>query len=216
MGLEFVRQLSQAGHRVHAVVRDPSRALELEVLTRVAPKRVVVHKADVTSDADIEAFARALGDESVDLLVNNAGMMEHDTTLSVPMSDVLRAFEVNAVAPLRMTRALLPGLGRAGGKVVHISTKMASMSDNQSGGYYAYRMSKAALNMASRSLAVDVAKDGIISVVMHPGWVKTQMGGPGARLEIADAVGTMLETISRLEPSSSGSFLDWRGRPIAW
>lgn len=218
IGLEFVRQLSKAGHRVHAVVRDPARAPELQALAAASPRLVVVHRGEVTSDADVRAFAQSIGTESVALLINNAGVMPYENPFeSLELDDLTTAFEVNAVAPVRMTQALLPALRRAApAKVVQISTMMASMADNQMGGFYAYRMSKAALNMAVTSLAVDLKPDAISTYAMHPGWVKTDMGGPGARVEIPDAVQQMLATIEKLEPSASGSFIDLRGRTIAW
>lgn len=216
IGLELVRQLSEGGGRVHAVVRDAARAEELAALAQQRPERVVVHEAQVTEDKDVEALVRALEGETIALVINNAGTMESDRTLSIPASELARAFEVNAIAPLRVTRALAPLLDPQGSKVVHVSTRMASLADLKTGGYYGYRMSKAALNMASRTLALDLADAGVISVVMHPGWVKTDMGGAGARLEIPDAVCTMLETIGKLDRASSGTFIDWRGRPIAW
>lgn len=218
LGLELVRQLTLRGDRVHAVVRDPSRAPELQALAQGHLEQVVVHQAEVTRESDVQALARALGDEPLDLLLNNAGTMGGVHPLAeVEAADLLRTFEVNAVAPLLVTRALLPALARgAHAWAVHVSTKMASLSDNTSGGYYAYRMSKVALNMMSRSLAVDLAGQGVSSIVMHPGWVKTDMGGPNARLEVEDAARAILQTVAGLDRSASGTFIDLRGRPVAW
>lgn len=218
IGLEFVRQLSTAGRRVHAVVRDPSGAAELQSLAAASPRFVVVHRGEVTRDDDMRALAQSVGDEPVALLINNAGVLPGEKPLeSLSLDELTSAFEVNAVAPVRVTRALLPALRRAApAKVVQLSTKMASMADDAARGYYAYRMSKGALNMAVRLLAHDLRADGVSTYAMHPGYVKTDMGGPGARLEVADAVRAMLDTIEKLEPSASGGFIDYRGRGIAW
>ena len=127
----------------------------------------------------------------------------------VDLADVTRTFEVNALAPLRVTRALLPALRQGSRRlIVHLTSKMGSLADNRSGGYYAYRMSKVALNMACRSLAIDLEPDGLSSVVLHPGWVKTDMGGPHARLEVEEAVASLLATIDALGPGHSGGFFD--------
>lgn len=218
LGLELTRQLAARGDRVHAVVREPRGAPELLALAKAHPARVIVHQAEVTREADVQALAKALGDEALDLLINNAGTMGGvDPLATVDVVDVMRTFEVNAVAPLLVTRALLPSLTKsAHAWAVHISTKMASLEDNTSGGYYAYRMSKVALNMMSRSLAVDLAGQGVSSIVVHPGWVKTAMGGPNARLEIDEAASAILATLAALDRSASGTFIDLRGRPIAW
>lgn len=218
IGLEFVRQLSNAGHRVHAVVRDPARAPELEALAASSPRLIVVHRAEVTKDDDMRALAQSVESEAVGLVINNAGVLPGDKPLALlDLGDLTSAFEVNALAPVRVTRALLPALRRAApSKVVQLSTKMASMADDSVNGFYAYRMSKAALNMAVKLLANELRVDGISTCAMHPGYVKTDMGGPGARLEVADAVRQMLATIEKLEPSASGGFIDYRGRRVAW
>jgi NAD(P)-dependent dehydrogenase (short-subunit alcohol dehydrogenase family) len=107
-------------------------------------------------------------------------------------------------------------LGGRGAKVIHVTSGMGSIEDNKSGRFYAYRMSKAALNMASRSLAVDLRGDGIASAVINPGWVQTDMGGRGAPTPVADSVGGMLREIDAFSLERSGVFLDWKGRPYPW
>lgn len=218
IGLELVRQWAARGAKVLAAAREPLQATELQALAKRLPERVHVHRCDVTGEADVAAFARAYEGVPVDVLVNNAGVMGSREPLArVDLADVSKTFEANAVGPLRVTRALLPNL-RIGSRklVLHLSSKMASISDNGSGGYYAYRMSKVALNMMSKSLAVDLEPEGISSVVVHPGWVQTSMGGPHAPVSVEASAAALIELATTLDRSASGSFIDWTGRPIPW
>lgn len=205
IGLEFVRQYLARGDEVVATCRAPAEATALAALTRP-------WACDVSDDARVAAFARAHGDAPVDLLVNNAGVGGEWTSLdAMSMASALAAYSVNALGPLRVTRALLPNLLRARApRVANVSSGMGSIGDNGSGGAYAYRMSKAALNMASRSLAVDLRPQGVISVVINPGWVQTDMGGTNAPVPVAESVAAMIARFDSLTAEDSGRFLDWR------
>jgi NAD(P)-dependent dehydrogenase (short-subunit alcohol dehydrogenase family) len=150
----------------------------------------------------VRALAAALGDAAIDLVFNVAGVhggpgqsirqMADDLALG----DVAATYDVNAIGALRVSLALLSHLRRgATRKLVHVSSSMGSIADNRSGGYYAYRMSKAALNMRSRSLAADLRDEGIASVVINPGWLQTDMGGPGAPTPVADGVRAVLHEV---------------------
>jgi NAD(P)-dependent dehydrogenase (short-subunit alcohol dehydrogenase family) len=209
IGLEFVRQYLSRGDRVTAGCRDPESAAALRAL---AGERLAVHACDVSDDARVEAFARAVGDATVDLLINNAGVGGEWTSLdALSTASALHTYSVNALGPLRVTRALLPHLLRGPSRrVVHVSSGMGSIGDNTSGGAYAYRMSKAALNMASRSLAVDLRDQGVTSVVINPGWVQTDMGGAGAPVRVEDSVAAMITRFDHLTLADSGRFLDWK------
>jgi NAD(P)-dependent dehydrogenase (short-subunit alcohol dehydrogenase family) len=133
------------------------------------------------------------------------------------LGDVGDTFDVNATGALRVSVALLPNIRRGGAKkLVHITSGMGSISDNTSGGYYAYRMSKAALNMMSRSLAVDLRGEGIASYVINPGWVQTDMGGRSAPTPVEESVRGILNEIDRATLADSGEFLNWRGNRYAW
>jgi len=215
IGLELVRQLAARGDEVIAAVREPTRAAALVELGG----RVSIRTCDVASSDSIQAFALALGDAAVDLLINNAGTYggEHQRVGDLDVDDALRTYRVNALAPIELTFALLPHLRRGDArKVVHVTSGMGSISDNTSGGYYAYRMSKAALNMASKSLAIDLRGERIASAVINPGWVQTDMGGPSAPTPVGDSVAGMLAAIDGLSLDTSGGFLDWRGRAWTW
>ena len=214
IGLELVRQLLARGEVVHAAVRDPERADELAALVG----ELHIHRLDHLEPDSVQALTTALGGASIDLLVNNAGVYggSRQHLPDIDFEDAVRTFRVNALGPLRVTMALLPNLKAARGKVIHVTSGMGSIADNNSGAFYAYRMSKAALNMMSRSLAVDLRGAGVASAVINPGWVKTDMGGPGAPTPVAESVGGMLREIDAFTIENTGTFLDWKGRPYPW
>jgi len=219
IGLGLVRHLAARGDHVVAGCRDPEQAAALRDLAAQAEGRVRVERCDVADGDSVAAFAAALGDQAVDLLINNAGVYggPRQGIGGVDFDDLLRTYQVNAAGPLRVTLALLPNLRRsAGAKVVSVTSGMGSIEDNGSGGYYAYRMSKAALNMAARSLAVDLRADQIISVVINPGWVRTDMGGAGATIDVDASVTGMLREIDALTRADSGTFRNWRGGTYPW
>jgi len=216
IGLELVRQLVARGDSVEAGARDPAQANELRAL----PCRV--HPLDVCDARSVAAFAAAI-EGGVDLVINNAGFygggtqslrqMAEDLTLG----DVAHTFDINALGALRVSLALLPHVRRgAGKKLVHITSGMGSIADNTSGGFYAYRMSKAALNMMSRSLAVDLRGEKIVSLVINPGWVQTDMGGASAPTPVTDSVHAILQRIDEATLEHSGEFLNWKGNRYPW
>ncbi|NBD08427.1 MULTISPECIES: SDR family oxidoreductase [Corallococcus] len=219
MGLELARQYLARGDSVHAGVREPERAAELAALAESSGGRLRIHPCDVALDASVRAFASAVA-EPVDLLINNAGIRNRvraDGIEELDLDDAARVFQVNALGALRVTGALLPLLRRGqGARVVSVSSGLSSIGDNTSGGAYGYRMSKAALNMAARSMAHDLKGDGIISVVLSPGWVRTDMGGASAPTPVAESVAGLIGIIDRLAPGDSGSFMDFRGERIGW
>lgn len=214
LGLEFVRQLLARGEHVTAGVREmePASSQEIARLIEASAGRGKLFACDVASDASVKAFAAHLGEEPIDVLINNAGVYgKMQSLVGLDLDDVTRTFNVNALGPIRVTRALLKNvLASKTRHVVHITSGMGSISDNTSGGAYGYRMSKAALNMANRSMSIDYAAAGLIAVVMHPGWVKTDMGGKSAPLEVVDAVREMVKTIDAITPAQNGSFLNYK------
>jgi len=218
IGLEFVQQLLRRGDTVDAGVRSPEGARRLEPLTREAGNRLRIHLLDVESDASIRSFAADVCTAPVDVLINNAGVLGQWCAFTeVDYTDMVRTFAINALGPLRVTTALLPALRRSPvRKVAHVSSDMGSVASNTQGGAYAYRMSKAALNMGVRSLASDLRGEGLITVLLHPGWVQTDMGGSKAPLPVADSVRGMLRIIDGLGPEQSGRFLDYQGAEVPW
>jgi NAD(P)-dependent dehydrogenase (short-subunit alcohol dehydrogenase family) len=220
IGLELVRQLRERGDEVEACARSPQRAHELEQL---AGDRVRIHALDVTDTASVRALAESLRDAAIDIVFNVAGVYGGPSQSlrqmadDLELGDVADTFAVNAIGPLRVSVALLPHVRRGSvKKLVHITSGMGSISDNTSGGYYSYRMSKAALNMMSRSLACDLATDGIASYVINPGWVQTDMGGSAAPTPVDESVRGILREIDRATLSDSGEFLNWKGNRYAW
>ncbi|MBL9025417.1 MAG: SDR family oxidoreductase [Myxococcales bacterium] len=213
IGLELVRQLASRGDEVEAVVRDPAGAGELERLAARTPAQVRVHACDVASDSSVNALARSIGPVPVDVLINNAGVMGRMLSLEeLDLEDAMHTFDVNALGPVRVVRAMLPSLLKSEvRRVVHITSGMGSIADNTSGGAYGYRMSKAALNMANKSMSVDLASRRFTCVVINPGWVQTDMGGAGAPTPVAESVSKMLAIVDGLSPSQTGTFFDYKG-----
>ena len=212
IGLEFARKLSGRGERVVGTARRPESADEL----RETGARV--EALDVGDDASVAELARSLAGEAIDVLVLNAAIGEAGPGVDhLVAADVLRTLNVNAVGAVRMTGALLPNL-RAGRRrtIVALSSGLASIERNAEGGWIAYRMSKAALNMFMRSAASELSRDGFTCVVIDPGWVRTAMGGKDAPLTTDASVEAMLRVIDGLRPSDSGRFLDRRGRDVPW
>ncbi|MFW6198298.1 MAG: SDR family oxidoreductase, partial [Acidobacteriota bacterium] len=154
----------------------------------------------------------------LDILINNAGVGVNRRDLGeLDYDQILSHFRVNAMGPLRLTEALLPRLRQGERKlVVNMTSRMGSIDDNGSGGAYAYRGSKAALNMFNRSLAVDLGPEGIVCVVLHPGWVRTRMGGSSAPTSVEESVGGLIEVIDGLDQEDSGRFYDYTGEEIPW
>ena len=214
IGLELVRQLRARGDDVIATVRDDRSSEQLRELPGVR-----IEPCDVSSEASIAGLAARLGDAALDVVINNAGVWggERQSLARFDAVEAMRTYQTNALGPLLVSIALLPHVRRGTAKkLLHITSGMGSIGDNTSGGSYAYRMAKAALNMASRSLAHDLAHEGIASAVINPGWVQTDMGGGGAPTPVADSVRGILARLDELTLATSGSFLNWRGGTYPW
>jgi NAD(P)-dependent dehydrogenase (short-subunit alcohol dehydrogenase family) len=212
IGLEFVRQLAARGHRVLATARDPAKAPHL------APPAHAVLPLEATDDRSILALTDRLAAHPIDVLVNNAGVSSETRSIADLTSEaLLRVLHVNAAAPLVVVRAALPAL-RAGARrtIINISSQLGSIANNSGGSTYAYRASKAALNMLTVSLANELRPEGFTCVAMHPGWVRTDMGGPQAPLTPTDSVASMIAVIERLTATDSGRFLNYDGKPLPW
>ena len=208
IGLELCRQLAARGAQVLAACRSTSKELESLGVERVSG-------VDVASDAGVEALTRAVGQREITLLINNAGILASEALDALNLDSIRRQFEINALGPLRVTAALAPRL-TSGSKVAMITSRMGSIGDNGSGGYYGYRMSKAALNMAGASLAHDLKRRGIAVALLHPGMVRTRMTGTHGTVEPTDAVRGLLERIDALDLASSGGFWHMNGERLPW
>ena len=214
VGLEFAKQYAAEGWRVHGACRDPGKATALKAIKG----DVRVHPLEVTDEAQIDALAISLGNESIDILINNAGIIgPNDSFGGTDVEGWMQTLRVNALAPVRIAERLAANLERGEGKlIVNITSRMGSIADNSSGGSYAYRTSKAALNMAAKSMAIDLKRKGIKVIVFHPGWAKTDMGGRSATVPVADSVGGMRAKIASLTAADSGQFFSYTGQPIPW
>lgn len=220
IGLEFSRQYAASGWNVLACARHPESSAQLNELAAQYPGRIQIWRLDVEDHAGIAKLSGALDHASIDLLINNAGVYSDNDAKGFSHTDYdewARVFRINTMAPLRMAEAFAAQVSRSNMKsIVCLSSIMGSVSDNSSGGNYLYRSSKAALNMVVKSLAIDLKAMGVISVVFHPGWVQTDMGGPNAAITAEQSVSGMRQVIDDLRLSDSGKFLDYAGREIPW
>jgi NAD(P)-dependent dehydrogenase (short-subunit alcohol dehydrogenase family) len=210
IGLEFARQYAAAGWEVIATVRDPAQA---EMLRGLGAR---VETLDMEDFAGLAAFPARLAGSSIDLFIANAGVSGPQRIDSAEAAGQWgQVHAVNAVAPTLLAEALLPKVAAAGGKMVAITSRMGSIADS-SGGYIAYRASKAALNAAWRALALSVAGQPVTLTMFHPGWVKTDMGGPNALLSMPDSVASLRRVIESLSSAQNGAFLNYDGEPLPW
>jgi NAD(P)-dependent dehydrogenase (short-subunit alcohol dehydrogenase family) len=215
IGLELVRQYAADGWTVVATCRRPDQAAELAVIGG----DVHVYRLDVTDFAQIEQLARALDGIAVDVLINNAGVygprvVPYDFVDYAVWAEVMRT---NAMAPLKLSAVFSKHVARSQRRlIVAMTSNMGSITDNTSGGNYIYRSTKAALNAVTRSLAIDLRSKEITVVAVHPGWVRTDMGGSGAILAVDDSVRAMRDLFDRLTLRDSGRFLRYDGTELAW
>ncbi|MBV9343771.1 MAG: SDR family oxidoreductase [Gammaproteobacteria bacterium] len=219
LGLEFVRQYLAAGDQVTAACRQPGTAAALRGLSPDAADRLSVIQLDVTDPASVSRAATEHAQGELDLLINCAGVMgrHNDALGTIDYGEWLQVLNVNLLGPARMCEAFLPRLVQASHPVVvSITSGMGSLADNSSGGYIAYRTSKAALNMLMRSAAIDLKSRGVTCVLVNPGWVKTDMGGPGATLTATQSVASMRRLIAKLGPQDSGRFFNYDGLEYPW
>lgn len=216
LGLEWVNQLGGNSERIIATCRDPDSADELMALAEQYP--VEIHTMDVTSEDDIEALVDLLGDDPVDLLINNSGVMGPADSGGFSDLDGWRdTFEVNTLAPIHLSQRLASHVAESTRKLIaNITSKMGSIGDNGSGGRIIYRSSKAALNAATRSFALDHAEQGIVTLLLHPGWVQTDMGGPNGLIDTETSVRGMAGVLDRADASLNGGFFNYDGSPIPW
>jgi NAD(P)-dependent dehydrogenase (short-subunit alcohol dehydrogenase family) len=199
---------------VYALARDIDSAAELQALAGAHAGRVVPVALDVDDAGAIETLPRRLGTARVDILVNNAGVPGRTEFGSISADDLSAIFRVNVFGPLLLTQALRAQFAR-GSKVVNISSVLGSI-ERAGSGYLTYGMSKAALNMLSKKLAAELSDAGVAVLALHPGWVRTRMGGDEAALDVDTAADGMMQTISAFELAHSGAFLAYDGSALPW
>jgi NAD(P)-dependent dehydrogenase (short-subunit alcohol dehydrogenase family) len=219
LGLEFARQYAADRWQVYATCRNPNSASELRKLADASDQNVQVLALDVTDLASIKAAAAALDGQAIDLLLNNAGVggPRGQTIGNIDYDAWAKVLDVNTMGPLRVSEAFVENVARSERKlVVTLTSGMGSIGDNTSGGAFAYRSSKAAVNMVMRSLAIDLAPRGITCLVINPGWVQTDMGGPHGTQTPAEHISKLRRLIEDLGPEHSGKFFNHDGRVFAW
>jgi len=212
LGLEFVKQLQAQGYKVIGTARKPQEAAALKA------SGVRVEQLDVTSPSSVKALATSLKGVPIDILINNAGIASRaDSSMATLDFDAMeRAFQVNSLGPLRVTQALLPNLRAGEDKtIVNVTSRLGSI-ELSTGGLYSYRTSKTALNQINKLISLELASQGFTSIVIHPGWVKTDMGGADAPLDIPESISGMLAVIDSLTVESTGKFFDYNGDELPW
>jgi NAD(P)-dependent dehydrogenase (short-subunit alcohol dehydrogenase family) len=220
VGLEFSRQLAEDGWCVLACSRNLEKSDALNKLAAEYPERITLYALDVTDHGQIEKLSQTLANKPIDLLINNAGVFPDINERSFGQTDYdawAHAFLVNTMAPLKMVEEFITQITQSSRKtIVTITSKMGSVADNGRGGSYIYRSSKSAVNMVVKSIAIDLESDEIISVLLHPGWVRTDMGGPSGLISVEQSVSGMLSVIREVTSADSGKFIAYDGQIIPW
>ncbi|EWH11924.1 short-chain dehydrogenase/reductase SDR [Catenovulum agarivorans DS-2] len=220
IGLQFTKQYAEAGYTVFATTRTPLESAELNALANKLGN-IKVLSLDITDEKQIAGIKSMLNGQAIDILIANAGYYgpKDETSQFGQLDQVewLKTLHINTIAPLKFAEALIDNLLLGNErKIAFLSSKMGSMTDNGSGGSYIYRSSKAALNAATKSLAIDLAEYDVKVVALHPGWVLTDMGGPNALINSETSVKGMRSVINKLTEKTSGSFVAYDGQPIPW
>lgn len=216
IGLGLTRRFLDAGRRVVATCREPAESPELTALARNANLSIV--QVDVTDGRSVSALGSFLSDATVDVLLNNAGIIGGSAQGidSMDYDGWRHAFEVNTIAPFRLATVLRAHLKRSSRpRIVTLSSQMGALA-RKNGGFYAYRSSKAAVNKVMQVLAVEMERDGIVVCPVHPGWVRTEMGGSGAELSIEESAGGLFDLIESMTMEHSGRFWTWAGHEHPW
>jgi NAD(P)-dependent dehydrogenase (short-subunit alcohol dehydrogenase family) len=216
IGLEFTKQYAADGWQVLACCRHPQSAMALQALAQ-SHHNIKIYGLDVADFAQIDALALQLKLESIDLLINNAGVYPSSSFGDVDYDAFAAGFKINSMAPLKMSEAFVQHVTRSQLKqIATLSSKMGSIDDNGSGDSYSYRASKCAVNMVMKSLSIDLKPYGISVVTLHPGWVQTDMGGSNAMINTETSVTGMRQVIANTNLGSTGRFMAYDNKEIAW
>ena len=215
LGLEFVKQFAIEGYQVIACTRKINKKDELHQLQEKF-KTISICKLDIANFSSIDQFAK-LFKKPIDILINNAGIYPDSSVDHVDYKSWLDAFKINTLAAFKMTEAFLPHLKKGQlKKIASLTSKMGSIDDNSGGGEYIYRSSKTALNMVMKSLSIDLKPYDLSVITLHPGWVRTDMGGPNGLIEVDESVAGMKHQIDKLTIRTSGQFIAYDGKKIPW
>ena len=216
IGLEFTKQYANDGWNVLACCRHPQSAIDLQALAS-AHSNVKIHTLDVADFTQIDALATQLKDESIDVLINNAGVYPASSFGDVDYAAWAEGFKINSMAPLKMAEAFVQHITRSQlKKIATLSSKMGSIDDNTSGASYSYRSSKCAVNMVMKCISIDLKPYGISVATLHPGWVQTDMGGNNAMINVQTSVTGLRKVIDGLSLINTGQFIAYDGKAIPW
>ena len=221
LGLGLAQAYLERGDTVYATARDLSDANDLAALHKRYAQLLTTYPLNVADSASVDQLAQwvtqHLGGEKLDIVINNAGMYgSSEPWGELNFDTCMQVFNANTLGPLRVAQALGKVLRQPGSKLINMTSRMGSIADNSSGGSDAYRMSKAALNMASKNLSIVLKERGVAVAVMHPGWVQTRMGGDGATLTVEQSVTGMVRVIDQLTLEQTGAFLQYSGTHLPW
>lgn len=216
IGLALVKAYAGRRDRVIACIRVTSDRDALDAAVAAAPKWIEVIEMDVSDPLEIARTRRKLEAEPIDILINNAGIGGPDRQSATDMDfeGLEEALNINAIAPLRVATAFLPNVKAAKGKIITLSSQMGATG--ASADNLAYRVSKQAVNRLMRGLATELKPQGVPVLIVHPGWVKTDMGGEGAQLSPEQSAAQLLKLIDKFDIASTGKFLAWNGKELAW
>ncbi len=217
IGLALVKAYANRRDKVIATVRATSDRTELDAFVKTAPKWVDVLEMDVADAAEIGRARRNLEAEPIDVLINNAGIggPERQTATDMDFDGLIETLNVNTIAPLRVATAFLPNVKAAKGKIITLSSRMGQVQSASSESL-AYRVSKAAVNKLMRGLAAELKPQGIPVLIVHPYWAQTDMGGEDAPLTSDESAAQLQKLIDKLDVASTGKFLAWNGKELAW
>lgn len=211
IGVHLTRLALEKGDMVFAVARTPSESPPLQELVNQYGSKLMVIAADLSAPDSFDKIAQELGERPLDILINNAGVLRSKDSFQ----DFMDTFQINSVVPFFLAKSLLPQLKKSKDpKIIHITSRMGSISDNRSGGHYSYRASKAALNMINKSFSID--HTWLTTLVIHPGWVQTDMGGANAPVTPQDSAAGIWKMIHNATKEHSGIFMDYQGEKIPW
>ncbi len=219
LGLGLVKKFLKNNEKVICTTRNISKSKELILCKEKYNDNLEICELDLLDKDSPNILSNFLGDETIDLFINNAGVIGHSAQhfKSVSLNHWLEVLKVNLIAPLLITQSIIKNIEKSSErKIYFISSKVGSIEDNKSGGMYIYRSSKTALNQVVKSLSIDLKPLGISVISLHPGWVRTEMGGPNALISVEESVNGMVDVISNTSIINSGQFINYDGTRLPW
>jgi len=226
LGLNLLKLYNNDNWTIHACCRNPDLAAELNTLAHASSGRIIIHKLDVENPDTIDSLKFSLGDTPIDMLINMAGylgeksLIEPDGLQPFGMTDydiMEKAYRINCVGPLRVCEAIIKNIEASEKKtIINVSSIVGSIGDDSFGNFYMYRPSKAALNAITHAMSINLRDRGITVIPLHPGFTKTDMGGPTADIDVEESVSGIKAVLDKVNISDSGNYLTWEGHVLPW